>query len=169
MRSLALEKKKRRNRNPHEEFFFSTRYILFGCFQEWAAIDERYFSQSYRFYCMANNCTDSSNAVYRAYWFDYFVSSGYLTGSMNEYAPYGQCTRSLLWVTYLINVVHFCLLSSGILYISSRHQREWNGPNDDWNVSLNGSSEKWMSLHGSELVVVVDLSDRIRRFLRPSQ
>ncbi len=75
---------------------------------------------------MSDNCTDSSNAVYELYWFNYFVSIGYIdsSDSGNAYAPYGECTRSSLWITYLINVIHFFILSSGILYILSFHRSE---------------------------------------------
>ncbi|CAF1367947.1 unnamed protein product [Adineta ricciae] len=73
---------------------------------------------------MSDNCTDSTNEYYKLYWFDYFVSIGYITDSdsVNPYAPYGKCTRSLLWLTYLINLIHFFLLSSGTLYILNHHR-----------------------------------------------
>jgi hypothetical protein len=73
---------------------------------------------------MSDNCTDTSNQAYEIFWFDYFVSIGYIDNSdlVNLYAPYGKCTRSSLWITYLINVIHFFLLSSGILYLLSIHR-----------------------------------------------
>ena len=77
---------------------------------------------------MTSNCTDSSNEQYEIYWFDYFVSIGYIDNSdlVNLYAPYGKCTRTLLWITYLINIVHFFLLSSGILYVLILHRSKSN-------------------------------------------
>jgi hypothetical protein len=76
---------------------------------------------------MSDNCTDTSNQAYEIFWFDYFVSIGYIDNSdlVNLYAPYGKCTRSSLWITYLINVIHFFLLSSGILYLLSIHRGKW--------------------------------------------
>jgi hypothetical protein len=70
---------------------------------------------------MSDNCTDSSNEEYEIYWFNYFVSIGYIdnSDSVNLYAPYGKCTRSSLWITYLINIIHFFVLSSGVLYLLS--------------------------------------------------
>jgi hypothetical protein len=75
---------------------------------------------------MTDPCTDSSNEQYQLYWFDYFVSIGYIDSSsaLNIYAPYGKCTQSFLWITYLINIVHFFILSSGILYLLNRHRSE---------------------------------------------
>jgi hypothetical protein len=77
---------------------------------------------------MDSNCTDTSNENYQLFWFNYFVSIGYIDNSdaANPYAPYGKCTRSLLWLTYLINIVHFFLLSSGILYLLTSHRSELN-------------------------------------------
>lgn len=76
---------------------------------------------------MGDNCTDSTNENYKLYWFNYFVSIGYITDSdlVNPYAPYGKCTRSLLWITYLINLIHFFLLSSGTLYILNHHRSKY--------------------------------------------
>jgi len=73
---------------------------------------------------MTDNCTDTSNENYVVFWFDYFVSIGYIDSSdvVNIYAPYGKCTRTSLWITYLINVIHFFLLSSGVLYLLSLHR-----------------------------------------------
>jgi hypothetical protein len=73
---------------------------------------------------MSSNCTDTSNQQYELFWFDYFVTIGYIDSSdlVNPYAPYGKCTRSSLWITYLINLIHFFLLSSGVLYLLSIHQ-----------------------------------------------
>ncbi|UJR37483.1 hypothetical protein I4U23_030186 [Adineta vaga] len=75
---------------------------------------------------MSSNCTDSTNENYKLYWFDYFVSIGYITDSdlVNPYAPYGKCTQSLLWLTYLVNLVHFFVLSSGICYILNHHRNQ---------------------------------------------
>ena len=75
---------------------------------------------------MAANCKDSSNQDYQTFWFDYFISTGYIDNAavVNAYAPYGKCTRSFLWITYLVNVLHFFLLSSGILYLLQMHRRE---------------------------------------------
>lgn len=77
---------------------------------------------------MSTSCTDSSNQVYELYWFDYFVSIGYIDNSniVNLYAPYGKCTRSSLWITYLINLIHFFILSSGVLYLLSLYRSELN-------------------------------------------
>lgn len=74
------------------------------------------------------SCTDSTNENYKIYWFDYFVSIGYIDSSevTNAYAPYGKCTTSLLWITYLINVIHFFILSSGTVYILNLHRSELN-------------------------------------------
>jgi hypothetical protein len=73
---------------------------------------------------MSSNCTDTSNEAYEIFWFNYFVSIGYIDDSslVNAYAPYGKCTLSSLWITYLINLIHFFLLSSGVLYLLSIHQ-----------------------------------------------
>lgn len=73
---------------------------------------------------MTDNCTVTSNEDYVIFWFDYFVSIGYIDSSdvVNAYAPYGKCTRTSLWITYLINVIHFFLLSSGVLYLLSLHR-----------------------------------------------
>ncbi|CAF0984843.1 unnamed protein product [Rotaria sordida] len=75
---------------------------------------------------MSTTCTDTSNEEYQNFWLDYFISIGYIdsSGSYNSHAPYGKCTSSLLWITYLINLVHFFLLSSGILYLFSFHQNK---------------------------------------------
>ncbi|CAF0778595.1 unnamed protein product [Rotaria sp. Silwood1] len=75
---------------------------------------------------MSSSCTDTSNEQYKIFWLDYFISIGYIdsSSSYNPYAPYGKCTTSLLWITYLINLVHFFLLSSGILYLFNFHQNK---------------------------------------------
>ena len=66
---------------------------------------------------MDSNCTDSTNENYKLYWFDYFVSIGYIDNSdlINLYAPYGKCTRSLLWVN-LFN--KYCSFFSSIKWSS---------------------------------------------------
>jgi len=74
---------------------------------------------------MSDNCTDTSNEEYTIFWFNYFVSIGYIdSDSENLYAPYGKCTTSLLWITYLINLIHFFLLSSGVLYLLTLYRSE---------------------------------------------
>ncbi|CAF1391892.1 unnamed protein product [Adineta steineri] len=89
---------------------------------------------------MTSNCTDTSNDDYKIFWFDYFVSIGYIDNSdlVNLYAPYGKCTRSLLWLTYLINIVHYFFLSTGILYLLCHHRNQsgfwW--PFINWIVSF---------------------------------
>ena len=87
---------------------------------------------------MASTCTDSSNEDYQIYWFNYFVSIGYIDNSdlVNLYAPYGKCTRSLLWVTYLINVIHFFLLSTGVLYLLSIHRSKFHNFEKIYQLSI---------------------------------
>lgn len=75
---------------------------------------------------MSSNCEDSSNQQYQLFWFNYFVSIGYIDNSdlVNLYAPYGKCTRGSLWITYLINIIHFFLLSTGVLYLLAIYRSE---------------------------------------------
>ncbi|CAF4438838.1 unnamed protein product, partial [Rotaria magnacalcarata] len=68
------------------------------------------------------SCTDSTNTAYQIFWYDYFLSTGYIESTTNYNAPYGICTGSLLWITYLVNLIHFFILSSGTLYLINFHR-----------------------------------------------
>ncbi|CAF3343398.1 unnamed protein product [Rotaria socialis] len=84
------------------------------------------------------SCTDSTDTTYQIFWYDYFVSTGYIDTTTNYNAPYGICTGSLLWITYLVNLIHFFILSSGTLYLINFH-RDKTGfwwPFLTWTISV---------------------------------